>query len=462
MSTAGISFGGLASGLDTKAIISALLAVEQRPIAQLEQKKSDLQKQKSLFGDLDGLLDKITDAARKLKTTSGFLQLKSASSDEDVLTASASPTATPGSYSVTVNKLATTQLNKAGAASASDPLGGTSMPVEMQLDVGGNTYLITASSNLESIAAAINAENDANETGVRAEVIDTGSANPDPSQRYQLVIRSEEAGSANAFSLTYSDGPAEFSSLVDALNTNQVDAQNAELVVNGVTAYRATNTVSDLFDGITLDLKSAAPGTEVTVTVSTDAEETSKTIKELVDSYNAMVDFFDKQNVLDEEGKASSPLFGDPTLRSIRSGLRGIVGGLVSGTGNEAFQMLSQIGITADTKGKLEFNQSKFEEALSEDVDAVTALFTDETTGIAARLETQIDIYTDSVDGLIKTRNDGFDRRIKQTSDRIEQSERRLELYEQRLTQQYANLETLLARLQGQGSSVGNIAQSSR
>ena len=60
---------------------------------------------------------------------------------------------------------------------------------------------------------------------------------------------------------------------------------------------------------------------------------------------------------------------------------------------------------------------------------------------------------------LASTRTEGFDRRIKQTKDRIEDGERRLTLYEERLTLKYANLETLLTRLQGQGSSVGNIAQ---
>ena len=128
-------------------------------------------------------------------------------------------------------------------------------------------------------------------------------------------------------------------------------------------------------------------------------------------------------------------------------------------TGNEAFQLLSQIGITADTNGRLEFNQEDFEESLAEDETAVTALFTDSTFGLSKRLEDQIDLYTDSVDGLIKTRTEGFDRRIKQTKDRIEDGERRLTLYEERLTLKYANLETLLTRLQGQGSSVGNIAQ---
>lgn len=459
MSASGISFGGLASGLDTQAIISALVAVEQRPIFQLERKESDLKKQKSLFGDLDGLLTKLTDAAKKLKTTSSFLSMSATSSNEDILTASASSTATPGTYEVEVLALASGQINTAGAASATDPIANSNSTVSLQLDKGGQTYFITADNNLNSIAAAINAQ--AESSGVRAEVVDTGANNPDPNNRYQLVIRSEEPGTDNSFTLTYDDGGTGFQGLVDTLNdpANITAASDARVKVNGVTAYRSTNTISDLFNGITLDLKSVPnPQEIVTITVATDGEETSTNVKGFVDAYNELVDFFEAQNQVDEEGNASGPLFGDTTLRSIRSSLRGIVGGSVD-TGNEAFQLLSQIGITADTKGKLEFSQSAFEEALAEDEDAVTALFSSNTFGIAKSLEDQIDLYTDSVDGLIKTRTEGFDRRIKQTKDRIEDAERRLELYEQRLTQKYANLETLLTRLQGQGSSIGNIAQ---
>lgn len=459
MSTAGISFGGLASGLDTQAIISALVAVERRPILQLEQKESSLKKQKSLFGDLDGLLDKLNDSVRKLKTASSFLTMSASSSNEDILTASASSTATPGTYDVRVLALASGQINTAGAASASDPIANSNSSVTLQLDAGGQTYFITADNNLDAIAAAINDE--AENSGVRAEVIDTGATNPDPSERYQLVIRSEEPGTGNAFTLTYDDGGVGFQDLVNTLNdpANTTAAADAQVEVNGVVAYRSTNTISDLFGGITLDLKSVPdPQETVTITVATDGEETSETVKELVEAYNELVDFFEAQNKVDEEGAASGPLFGDTTLRSIRTSLRGILGGSFA-TGNEAFQLLSQVGVTADTDGRLEFSQSKFEEALAEDEGAVTALFTDSTFGLAGRLEDQIDVYTDSVDGLIKTRTDSFDRRIKTTKDRIEDAERRLSLYEQRLTQKYANLEQLLTRLQSQGSSVGGIAQ---
>lgn len=456
MSSAGISFGGLASGLDTRAIISALVAVERRPITALEQKKAGYTRQKSLFGDLGGLLDKLETAAKALKTTSDFLKMKATSDDETILTASASSSATPGSYTVRVDRLATAQINSVGRASPTDPIGGAATTVEFQIDANGLSVPISADSNLQSIAAAINDADAANGLGVRAEVIDTG--NPDPNVRYELVLRGAEPGAANAFSISYTDGPPEFDQLIQDLNANQRDAVDAKLDVNGVTVYRATNTIGDLFAGITLDLRSADPTKDVTITVATDGEETGKKVKDLVDAYNALVDFFGAQSALDAEGKATSPLFGDPTLRSIRSTLRSIVGGSVTTTGNEAYQLLSQVGITADKDGKLTFNQGRFEEALADDEQAVTRLFTDSTSGITARLQDQIDVYTDSVDGLLKARNDGFDRLVKQASSRIDQAERRLTLYQQQLEAKYANLETLLARLQGQGSSVGSIA----
>lgn len=460
MSSAGISFGGLASGLDTRAIISALVAVERRPINALEQKKTALGKQKSLFGDLRGLLDKLTTAAKALKTTTDFLQMKAASDDENVLTATASSSATPGSYTLRVVALAKAQISSTnGSASATTDLGG---PASLQIDVGGNTHLISVDDpNLNSIAAAINAHDDTNQMGVRAEVIDTGNTANGGAQRYQLVVRSTTTGNAGGFTIAYDDGEPAFQNVIDDI-TLRTGASDAQLLVNGaITVYRPTNQVGDLFPGITLDLKSVPnPPKDITVTVTTDAEETAKKVQEFVDAYNKVVDFFAEQNALDGEGKAKNPLFGDPTLRSMRSTLRTIVGGSIVGTGNDAFQLLTQIGVASDKDGKLTFNRGKFDEALADDENAVAAVFTHASNGIAKRLIDQVDSYTDSVDGLIKNRNDTFDRQVKQTQSRIEQAERRLSLYEKQLEVKYANLENLLAKLQGQGASVASVLNS--
>lgn len=476
MSSAGISFGGLASGLDTKAIISALVAVEQRPITQLQAKKTSLTKQKSLFGDLKGLLDKLTTASKALQKTTDFLAMKAVSSDENVLTASASSTATPGSYTLTVESLATAQVNAStGSASpTTEFLNGSNPPTagEFFINIGGNQWLVTTDDtpSLQEIAASINDTASTNDLGIRAEVVDTGNTQNGGANRYQLVVRATEAGLDGGFSLTFSDGNSELSDLLDDVNTNRIaDAANAHLKLNGIDIYRSSNTVSDVIAGVTLDLKAVSaqpvtngPRTPLTVTISTDAEETSKKIESFVEAYNAVVDFFATQNKVDGEGKASGPLFGDVTLRSIRSSLRTVVGSQVDGTGNEAYQMLSQIGVTSDKDGKLTFNRSKFEEALSTDESAVAKIFTESTHGIATRLDTQIDLYTDGVDGLIKTRTDGFDRQVKNTSDRIEQAERRLELYQKQLEVKYANLESLLSKLQSQGGGLSGLANLSR
>jgi len=468
MSTAGISFGGLASGLDTKAIIAALVAVEQRPITALEQKKTAFGKQKSLFSDLKALLDTLTTAAKALKKTTDFLQMKASSDDETLVKVSASSSATPGTHTIKVLQLATGQVNAStGSASPTTDLGG---PGTLEIDIGGNTHFVSVGNvvggvtqpvTLQTIAAAINAEDDASSMGVRAEVIDTGDTANNGAQRYQLIVRATKTGVDGAFTMSVDSGTPAFTTLVDDVAGNRLtQGANARIELSGgIVIQRASNQVSDVIPGVTLDLLSANATKQVTVTVSTDAEATTKKVQDLVDAYNKVVDFFVDQNALGADGKAKGPLFGDSTLRSMRSNLRNIVGGSVAGTGNESYQLLSQLGITADTAGKLTLNASKLAEALAGDEDAVAAVFTQAQNGIAGRLATQIDVYTDSVDGLFKSRNDSYDRQVKDTQDRIDQAERRLTLYEKQLEAKYANLESLLARLQSQGSSVGNIGR---
>ena len=467
MSSAGISFGGLASGLDTKAIISALVSIERRPIQQLETKKTSLNKQKSLYGDLRSMLEKLATAAKALKTTDDFLAMKAVSDDEAAIKVTASNAALPGTYTVRVQALAQSQVNAStGSPTRNADLGG---PASLILDVGGNQHLIAINDpNLDSIAAAINEYDGANGTGVRAEVVDTGNPANGGAQRYQLVVRSTRPGSAGAFTITADDGDAAFTNVLTQVAGNTItQAQDAQLLVNGnpsgtsgITVYRSSNQISDLFPGITLDLLSQpVPAKDVTITVSTDAEATSKKLQDFVDAYNKVVDFFTDQSAIDAEGKAKGPLFGDQTLRSMRSTLRSVVGASVGDTGNQAYQLLSQIGVKSDTAGKLTFTSTKFEEALADDEQAVAKLFTSSTNGIASRLIAQVDVYTDSVEGLIKNRNDAFDRQVKQTQSRIDQSERRLTLYQQQLETKYSNLESLLSRLQSQGSSVSNIGR---
>ncbi|MEZ5966913.1 MAG: flagellar filament capping protein FliD [Planctomycetota bacterium] len=449
MSSLGINFSGLASGLDTNAIVEALVAVERRPIQGMEDRKTQLNKARGLLGDFKGLLDKLRTAAGKVRLNSSFLDYKVALDDDTRVGATIGSGARAGSWDIEVSSLANAKVATSNGHATLGQYNG-----QFLISDGTQTRIVTldgSTTDLEGVAAKIN------EAGleVQAQVLDTGGTGSD---RYKLVVSSTKTGDTNRFTLTADWGTV--SDLVAEVNDNAnivTPGSNAQFKVNGVAVTRPTNSFSDVITGLNVDLKGVHPtGEKTRITVTTDASTTAEKIKGFVDAYNAVVDFVADQNELDKDGKATNPLFGDSTLRSARSSLRSIMGGSVA-TGNDAYALLSQVGITSDRDGKLTLDQAKLEEAINTDEDAVAALFSDATNGIAARVYDQIDVYTGAAEGLIKARNEGFDRLVKDLDRRIDSAETRLEAYEKQLVQRFAAMETLVGRLQSQGGALGSL-----
>lgn len=101
-----IQLSGLASGLDSQALIDQLMAVERKPIDLLEQKKTTLTTKNQAFQALNTRILALKDKAFSLTTDAVLKAMLSSSTDEKIVTAKAGPNAAPGSYNVTVNKIA--------------------------------------------------------------------------------------------------------------------------------------------------------------------------------------------------------------------------------------------------------------------------------------------------------------------------------------------------------------------
>ena len=106
MSSLGINFTGLASGIDTEAIIRALLSVERRPITLLQQRKTTLTSQKNLFGSLNSKLEALQDAVNDIRKSNQFLEFVATTDTDEFLTASAASGAAKGTHTVEVLQLA--------------------------------------------------------------------------------------------------------------------------------------------------------------------------------------------------------------------------------------------------------------------------------------------------------------------------------------------------------------------
>lgn len=117
--------GGLTSGLDTNSIVSQLMQVERQPLFQIQNKQKILELKKELFSEINSNLSSLHSSVKTLLKAETFNQLKSITSDEDVVTASLSDDAVSGTYSFSITKLATSTtvtssgtLETASAASA--------------------------------------------------------------------------------------------------------------------------------------------------------------------------------------------------------------------------------------------------------------------------------------------------------------------------------------------------------
>ncbi|HED53993.1 MAG TPA: hypothetical protein ENJ00_07305, partial [Phycisphaerales bacterium] len=134
---------GLISGIDTGALIQQLLQIEARPRELASQRLVQLQTQQAAFLDLNTRLSSLKSAASTFHVSNIFDSAKASSSDENALTATASTSAQPGTYSFIVDRLVSTQqlLSKGFADQDTSSFGATSFTFEgaeakLESDVG--------------------------------------------------------------------------------------------------------------------------------------------------------------------------------------------------------------------------------------------------------------------------------------------------------------------------------------
>ena len=105
-----ITFGGLASGLDTNSIIAALVAVEKTPIALMQNNKAGIENKISEFAKFKSHLETLQSAAEALKDEDSFNVFSTAVSAEGYLSSiSANKNALAGNYDIKITDLATNE-----------------------------------------------------------------------------------------------------------------------------------------------------------------------------------------------------------------------------------------------------------------------------------------------------------------------------------------------------------------
>lgn len=128
----GITSSGLFSGIDSASLIEQLLAVEARPRTLAQRRIASLQTQQAAYLDLNTRLSSLRTAAAAFRVDNVFDIKTVASSDESVMSATASTGAQPGEYSFIVDRLVSTRqlLSRGFADRDRSAFGGTEFRFE--------------------------------------------------------------------------------------------------------------------------------------------------------------------------------------------------------------------------------------------------------------------------------------------------------------------------------------------
>jgi flagellar hook-associated protein 2 len=164
---------------------------------------------------------------------------------------------------------------------------------------------------------------------------------------------------------------------VDVFNPTFNEAQDAVIRVDTLTLVKENNTISDVIDGVTLSLVKADTSIANTVVVSEGSVSSAKSnIESFVSAYNTVITDLYNTFYYDPDKPTDNPLRGDYTVRGIQATLKDIVMNSMPGLTGD-YTAFYQIGISADTTGKLTIDDAKLSDALDDDPLSVIKLFTD-------------------------------------------------------------------------------------
>ncbi|MDD2466356.1 MAG: flagellar filament capping protein FliD [Desulfobulbus sp.] len=421
-----VSFSGLASGIDTDSIVESLIEVERAPITLLEDKITYLEAKQSTYDDFNDLLDTFYASVLGLNSENDIKSFEVSNTGSDYFSISTTSLASEGSYSIEVVSLA--QQQKDISTNYVSDIDSTTLSGELQI---GDETVSYDGVTLEDLVTQINEA----KYGVTASLVNDGSENG-----YRLMLTADTSGKEIDIVGT---GDITLDTTSDG---HTVEGSKAEVTIDGVSYYSASNTLTSAIKGATISLNDTSDGNSSKVTVESDAENVITTkLQEMVDAYNAINEYVD--TIHNTDPTLSS------TMKSVQRSLRSFL----------TSDILVNAGVETDWQtGKLTFDTEAFSEAYTADTEGmITNLFgDDDSAGIMTQLDDYMTDQMSSSEGFLATKTKKIDEETTRLEDSITSMETRLEKRQATLEAQFSAMEELISSLNSTGDYITSFFES--
>ncbi|MFT5082225.1 MAG: flagellar hook-associated protein 2 [Lentisphaeria bacterium] len=409
---------GAGSGIDTNNIVKQLTEIERSaPQQRIDSKRELTETRISDYGLMSNALSTLQEfAATIVDKEALFSKTASFTESTALVPAGLTTDVEPGVYNFTVEDIAQSQaVSFAGLADDDDAVGEGTLTFNFGdftrdvddratafvQDTDHDSFTITIDSENNSLKGLRDAINDADK-GVQASIIFDGSS-------YRLSILAE-SGANNEVEIVANEGglPTDdtdatglsrfaFNETMDDFATQVYETQignDAELTINGLTVYRSTNIITDVVEGLSLDVLKADPGVKVTVTVEDDKAFAEQNIRDFVEIYNEFLEavepLFSIREETDDDGekiKVEGSLSKDSLAKSILSRIRTNISNVIPGLANSDLTSLTNVGIRTELDGTLSINEKDFTASFEDNFDDVQKLFSPQTSSTSGDID---------------------------------------------------------------------------
>jgi flagellar hook-associated protein 2 len=431
-----INLTGLATGLDTSALIDNLMAIERQPRTRIAAQQTAQLSAKSSLQAVSDALKKLQTAGQALSDPAIFGNKQAAQiGNAQTATATIVSGAPTGGYTLQVDRLA---RSSQASYAFTPPAAATT------IDVAGagwaDSIAIGAGEASADLVARIN--------GDPALHVVASVTTVDGQER--LSFASRATGAASGFT----------ASSAGVLSDEQSTAgHDASVRLDGVVRTSPTNVLENAIPGVRLALRGVdTAGTTVTVSApGADPDAVGKVAKDFVDAYNAALDVLRTTTAVTQTSKGS--LGGDQGLTGLQSVLRNA---MISVTGGVSSLPLEALGISSGkasgtatysadaVQGKLTLDSTVLNAALSADPAKVRATLT-ASPGVVKGLVDTLASYTGATGSLTE--------RISLVGKDVTDLGKRMDAFDERLTArqavlkaQFATLESTISKLNDQKS----------
>ena len=350
---------GAGSGLDSKAIVDALVAAERAPqesriTGKIESSEATI----SAYGQVTSVLEGVRSAFQALNDVNDLSEV-SVSNSSNAFSVSAGAGAQPGQYDLTVSQLATGEERaSSGFADASASVnGGGALTLTVVTGSASptTTTLTPAADTPEAMVVALNNAG----LGLSARIVDTGvGATP------KRIVVTGAAGAEQAFTITASAGSVDFT-------TQNRAASDATFTLNNLTFSRASNEIQDVLPGVTLNLQSVAANQRFSLERTTAGTEAA--LRNLVDAYNVAEATL--SDLTDPDSAEGGVLLGDSIISYARRTLSTLIG-RESSTPSGSKSRLLDFGLERNRQGLLEIDEVVFSQRVRSDFEDLSTLLT--------------------------------------------------------------------------------------